>query len=217
MLETIFILILLLPLPVLLNRWRGTGTIVTIGKFHLIGNIIYALYIAGIVGCAYALTFGGWISISYGLLGGILYIIGESFAWGKWLGWLVSYDKDSKPDYNNDDGRSFPYIHYIAQAIVKQENDYTRYCEVALTIRGFIWWLPLFAMLFMIDLISIYSLIVALTMLSTGFPIAAYLGKNINFEYRSKYFNTSRGWENQELVYGFFHWIALWYTIIFLI
>ena len=70
----------------------------------------------------------------------------------------------------------------------------------------------------MLDTMTIFILVlmlplVALTMLSTGFPIAAYLGKNINFEYRSKYFNTSRGWENQELVYGFFHWIALWYVI----
>ena len=118
MLETIFILILLLPLPVLLNRWRGTGTIVTIGKFHLIGNIIYALYIAGIIGCAYALTFGGWISVGYGLLGGILYIAGESFAWGKWVGYLTHYEGEGKHDYDNDDGRSFPYIHYIAQSIV---------------------------------------------------------------------------------------------------
>lgn len=209
MIEILFVLFLLLPLPVLLNRWRGTGTIVTIGKFSLIGNIIYAVYISIIVGCSYELIFDGYISFVYGILGGILYILGESFAWGKWLGWLVSYDKDSKPDYNNDDGRSFPYIHYIAQAIVKQENDYTTYCEIALAIRGLFWWLPLFAMLFMIDLISIYNIIVALTMLSTGFPIAAYIGKNINFEYRSKYFNTSKGWENQELVYGFFHWIAI--------
>lgn len=64
---TLFSIFLLLPLPILLNRWRGTGTIVTIGKFRLIGNIIYAIYIAGIVGCAYALTFGGWISTVYGL------------------------------------------------------------------------------------------------------------------------------------------------------
>ncbi len=209
MLETIFILILLLPLPILLNRWRGTGAIVTIGKFRLIGNIIYALYIASIVGCAYALTFGGWISVGYGLLGGILYILGESFAWGKWVGWLTNYDGVGKPDYDNDDGRSFPYIHYIAQAIVKQENDYTTYCEIALAIRGLFWWLPLLVLLGTIDLISWYQVAFSSIFLAVGFPVACYLGTLLKVEYKSKYLNMSRGWENQELVYGFFHWIAI--------
>ncbi len=209
MLETIFILILLLPLPVLLNRWRGTGAIVTIGKFRLIGNIIYALYIAGIVGCAYALTFGGWISTVYGLLGGILYILGESFAWGKWVGWLTNYDGVGKPDYDNDDGRSFPYIHYIAQAIVKQENDYTTYCEIALAIRGLFWWLPLLVLLGTIDLISWYQVAFSSIFLAVGFPVACYLGTLLKVEYKSKYLNMSRGWENQEVFYGLFHWIAI--------
>ncbi len=209
MLETIFILILLLPLPILLNRWRGTGAIVTIGKFRLIGNIIYALYIASIVGCAYALTFGGWISVGYGLLGGILYILGESFAWGKWVGWLTNYDGVGKPDYDNDDGRSFPYIHYIAQAIVKQENDYTTYCEIALAIRGLFWWLPLLVLLGTIDLISWYQVAFSSIFLAVGFPVACYLGTLLKVEYKSKYLNMSRGWENQEVFYGLFHWIAI--------
>lgn len=209
MLETIFILILLLPLQVLLNRWRGTGAIVTIGKFRLIGNIIYALYIAGIVGCAYALTFGGWISVGYGLLGGILYILGESFAWGKWVGHLTDYDGVGKPDYDNDDGRSFPYIHYIAQAIVKQENDYTTYCEIALAIRGLFWWLPLLILLVIIDLISWYQVAFSSIFLAVGFPVACYLGTLLKVEYKSKYLNLSRGWENQEVFYGLFHWIGI--------
>ena len=214
MIEALYILILMLPLPVLLNRWRGTGAIATIGKFRLIGNIIYALYIAGIVGCAYALTFGGWISVSYGLLAGLLYIAGESFAWGKWVGHLTDYDGVGKPDYDNDDGRSFPYIHYIAQAIVKQEVNYTRYCEVALTIRGFFWWFPLMTLLILIGLANVWIAIVGLVVLSVGFPIAAYIGNMIKIEYRSKYLNMSRGWENQELVYGFFHWIVISSTLL---
>ena len=209
MLETIFILILLLPLPVLLNRWRGTGAIVTIGKFRLIGNIIYALYIAGIVGCAYALTFGGWISVGYGLLGGILYIAGESFAWGKWVGYLTHYEGEGKHDYDNDDGRSFPYIHYIAQSIVKQENDYKTYCEVALAIRGLFWWLPLLVLLGTIDLISWYQVAFSSIFLAVGFPVACYLGTLLKVEYKSKYLNLSQGWENQEVFYGLFHWIGI--------
>ena len=209
MIEILFVIFLLLPLPVLLNRWRGTGAIFMIGKFILIGNIIYALYIASIVGCAYALTFGGLISIGYGLLGGILYIIGESFAWGKWVGWLTNYDGVGKPDYNNDDGRSFPYIHYIAQAIVKQENDYTTYCEIALAIRGLFWWLPLLVLLGTIDLISWYQVAISSIFLAVGFPVACYLGTLLKVEYKSKYLNLSQGWENQEVFYGLFHWIGI--------
>lgn len=209
MLENLLILILLLPLPVLLNRWRGTGAIITIGNFKLIGNIIYALYIAGIVGCTYALTVGGWISVGYGIIAGILYIIGESFAWGKWVGHLTHYEGEGKHDYTNDDGRSFPYIHYIAQFIVKQEVNYTRYCEVALAIRGLFWWLPLMVMLWLIGLVQVYALIVGLIVLAIGFPIAAYIGNMIHIEFKSRYLNMSRGWENQELVYGLFHWMVL--------
>lgn len=199
----------MLPLPVLLNRWRGTGVIITIGKFRLIGNIIYALYIASIVGCAYALTFGGWISIGYGLLGGILYIAGESFAWGKWVGYLTHYEGEGKHDYDNDDGRSFPYIHYIAQSIVKQEKDYKTYCQVALTIRGLFWWLPLLVLLGTIDLISWYQVAFSSIFLAVGFPVACYLGTLLKVEYKSKYLNLSRGWENQEVFYGLFHWIGI--------
>ena len=206
---TIFILVLMLPLPILLNRWRGTGVIITIGKFRLIGNIIYALYIAGIVGCAYALTFGGWISVGYGLLGGILYIAGESFAWGKWVGYLTHYEGEGKHDYDNDDGRSFPYIHYIAQSIVKQENDYKTYCEVALAIRGLFWWLPLLVLLGTIDLISWYQVAFSSIFLAVGFPVACYLGTLLKVEYKSKYLNLSQGWENQEVFYGLFHWIGI--------
>lgn len=236
MLENLLIIILLLPLPVLLNRWRGTGAIFSIFGFGLIGNIIYALYIAGIVGCATALTnnmlpftsivINGedtvyifensqlFSSFVFAFLGAGLYIAGESFAWGKWVGHLTHYQGEGKHDYTNDDGRSFPYIHYIAQFIVKQEVNYTRYCEVALAIRGLFWWLPLMVMLWLIGLVQVYALIVGLIVLSIGFPIAAYIGNMIHIEFKSRYLNMSRGWENQELVYGLFHWMVLTLAIL---
>ena len=211
---TIFILVLMLPLPVLLNRWRGTGAIVTIGKFRLIGNIIYALYIAGIVGCAYALTFGGWISTVYGLLGGILYIAGESFAWGKWVGYLTHYEGEGKHDYNNDDGRSFPYIHYIAQSIIKQEENYKRYCQVALAIRGFIWWTPLLILLGCINLLDWSQVIISSLVLSIAFPLGCELSKYWDFEYKSKFLSISGNWEKQEVIYGLFQFVCISLSIL---
>ena len=205
MIEALYILILMLPLPVLLNRWRGTGAIATIGKFRLIGNIIYALYIAGIVGCAYALTFGGWISVSYGLLAGLLYIAGESFAWGKWVGYLTS--EDGALEYDNKTGRSFPYIHYIANSIVDQEMNYRLYCQIALAIRGAIWWLPVLGVMYFANIIPMWLLIVNTIVAGIGFPRACEIGKRWKYAKQSKWLNMSEGWENQEVVYGMIQFV----------
>ena len=211
---TLFSIFLLLPIPVLLNRWRGTGAIFNIFGFRLIGNIIYAIYIAVIVGCAYAITFGGWLSVGYGLLGGILYIIGESFAWGKWVGWLTNYNDVGKPDYNNDDGRSFPYIHYIAQSIIKQEENYKRYCQVALAIRGFIWWTPLLILLGCINLLDWSQVIISSLVLSIAFPLGCELSKYWDFEYKSKFLSISGNWEKQEVIYGLFQFVCITLSIL---
>ena len=89
----------------------------------------------------------------------------------RWVGYLTHYEGEGKPNYNNDDGRSFPYIHYIAQSIVKQEKDYKTYCEVALTIRGFIWWTPLLILLGSINLLSWYQVAISSTLLAVGWLI----------------------------------------------
>ena len=82
----------------ILNRWRGTGVIFTIGSFGLIGNIIYAIYWLVLITFISSLYYSVIISLLYGLIAGILYIAGESFAWGKWIGHITDYDKTSKPD-----------------------------------------------------------------------------------------------------------------------
>lgn len=226
---TLFSIFLLLPLPMLLNRWRGTGTIFNIFGFKLIGNIIYTLYIALLIGFASALnhsllpfitivmngtdaiyTLGnsqGFSSFIFALFGAGLYIFGESFAWGKWVGFLT---KDNQPkDYDNDDGRSFPYIHYIAQLIVKQEVNYTRYCQVALVIRAFIWWTPLLILLGAINLLPWYIVATNSIILAVGFPVGCELSKFWNFEYKSKFLSISGNWEKQEVIYGFIQFVCM--------
>lgn len=204
-----------------LNRWRGTGTIFSISKFRVIGNIIYALYLGLMVGfLSYFLNitifeFSCVVSsliIWFSTIA--LYIFGESFAWGKWIGHITDYDKLHKPDYDNDDGRSFPYIHYIANAIVNQEKNYTRYCEVALFLRGLVWWSPLYVMFYLLGFISGLETVIISILLGLGFPIAGYIGNRIKIEYKSRFLNLSRGWENQEVVYGVFQGVALWYVIL---
>lgn len=177
----------------------------------LIGNIIYALYIALLIGFATAInsillpfttivlngTDAVYIfennqifsSFIFAFIGAGLYILGESFAWGKWVGFLIN--NKSAHDFNNDDGRSFPYIHYLAQTIVKQEKDYKLYCQVALSIRCFILWTPLLLLLGFIDLLSWYLVAISSIILAVGFPVACELSKYWDFEYKSKYLSIS--------------------------
>lgn len=187
-------------MEILLNRWRGTGRIIG----FLTGNIIYALYISLLVG-----FMSTWY---YGIIGALLYILGESMGWGKWVGYLTS--DTSKPNYDELEGYNFPYIHKTASLVVNEREDYKSYCEVALAIRGFYWWTPLLIFLGFIDLLSWYQVTLNSIILAVGFPIACYIGKEWNFEYKSKYLNMSKGWENQEVVYGFFQFMCLTLSIV---
>lgn len=190
-------------LEMLFNRWRGTGVIF----WKINGNTIYAVYWALLVG----FFSGTWY---WGLLFGGLYILGESFAWGKWVGYVSMRDRetyipDKSRDYNNDDGRSFPWIHFIANSIINQEKDYLNYCRIALFFRGLFWWILPLSLLLFLDLIVLWQYIFGLVVLSVGFPISVELGRHIDIEYRSKFLNLSPGWENQECVYGLCHFIGI--------
>jgi hypothetical protein len=184
-------------MEILLNRWRGTGNIYK----GITGTMLYALCFGLLVG-----LLSQWY---YGLLAIALFLFGESFAFGKWVGYLVDYEDEHTPEYDSKVGKSFPYIHYIADAIVKERENYNLYCQVALVIRGFIWWTPLLILLGSIDLISWYQVAISSIVLSVGFPIACYIGRNWKLEYKSKYLLLKRGWENQEVVYGFIQFLTI--------
>jgi len=187
----------------ILNRWRGTGKIF----WKISGNIIYAIYWCILIFSLSFLYYNSYISILIGLLFAGLYILGESFCWGKWVGYLTY--SDSPEDYDNPDGKSFPWVHYIAETFIEQRDDYKNYCRLALAIRGLFWWVLPVTFLYSIQLIPLWFVPVTLMGLSIGFPIAAELGKRLDFEYHSRYLNLSRGWENQELIYGFIHFLFL--------
>ena len=184
-------------IEMLLNRWRGTGNIYK----GITGTMLYALYFGLLVS-----LLSQWY---YGLIAIILFLFGESFAFGKWVGYLVDYENEHTPEYDSKVGKSFPYIHYIADAIIKEKENYKRYCQAALVIRGFIWWTPLLILLGSIDLISWYQVAISSLALSFGFPIACWIGRNWKLEYKSKYLLLKRGWENQEIVYGFFQFLFI--------
>lgn len=193
-------------MEIILNRLRGTGDVFTFSKFKITGSMIYALYIFGLV-----FIFSTYY---YAILASILFLIGESFAFGKWVGFLVDYDNEHTPEYDSKVGKSFPYIHYMANSIVKEKDNYKLYCQVALAIRGFIWWTPLLLLLGQINALSWYQVIINSIILAIGFPFACYVGRNWTFEYKSKYFFTKQGWENQEIVYGAIQFLCVTFSIV---
>lgn len=223
----------------ILNRLRGTGDIIVTKYFKITGTMLYALYIGLLVGTLcyvsdvrftalqeivsiismylfdVSIVFS---SFTHSMIGGVasavLFLLGESFAFGKWVGYLVDYEDEHTPEYDSKVGKSFPYIHYLANYIVKETENYKLYCQVALTIRGFIWWTPLLILLGSIDLMSWYQVVASSIILAIGFPIACLVGRNWTFEYKTKHCFTKRGWGNQEIVYGAMQGIVLWYVVL---
>ena len=196
----------MIVLEAVLNRLRGIGHVLRVGNFRVTGIMLYALYLMIV-----ATMISEWY---YGLAFVVLFVAGESYAWGKWIGYLVDYEDEHSPEYDSKVGKSFPYIHYIANAIVSERVNYKRYCQVALAIRGLVWFAPMYALLGYAELINWIEVAVISIVLAVGFPIAAYAGRNWDYNARFGMLEFKRGWENQEVVYGLIQGMCLWYVII---
>lgn len=168
----------------ILNRLRGTDGVWS--KFN--GMLLAYLF--------YALTHNHYIALSVGLG----YIIGESFGWGEWD--TLATNRSSKMPTPYTEGNNNG-IQWIASKIINPSIDWINHCRVALTIRGFYWWLPTLAPLYFVGFNPLVIL-GCIAFLSVGFPIACEIGyllrDKISFE---KYGLEFRGgWELQEGVYG---------------
>lgn len=130
---------------------------------------------------------------------------------GKWVGYLTS--ENGQVEYDNKTGRSFPYIHYIANGIVEQEMNYKLYCQIALGIRGALWALLLYLPLIAFDYTSILNYTIVSLAYAIGSPIACWLSVKWYINYQSRYLNLSQGWEMQEVYYGVVHMLCNWYLI----
>lgn len=198
-------LLLFLPLPMILNRWRGTGIIFSIFNYEVAGSLIYGLY--------YALLFG-FISTWYiGILTFILYLGAEHQGFGKWVGFLTKDNLPLEEKYKNFQGYKFPFIHQTANFIVREKANFFWYCNMALFFRGLYWSLPLYFGLVVFQYISIIDYLIISLAYAIGFPLACYIGNLINIEYKSRFLNLSAGWENQEVVFGFIHFVCNSYLI----
>lgn len=195
----------MIVLEAILNRLRGIGDVLRVGNFRVTGIMLYALYLMVVV-----TMISEWY---YALAFGVLFIAGESYAWGKWIGFLVDYENKHEPEYDSKVGKGFPYIHYIANYIVDERIDYKRYCQVALAIRGLVWWLPLYLLFAFIGFISYVEAMLLGIAVGVGFPVAAYVGRNWDYNNKIGVLEFKRGWENQEIVYGAIQGLCLWYVI----
>lgn len=216
-----------------LNRLRGTGVIKHFGTLKVFnkeieikfnGNHLYGLYLALVFGL---LAMNVWA----GLAVLVAYLVGESKGWGEWVGSLTRVEPWTEEllqrDYVDNEGKTFPFIYQIANSVCKEQIDgsfeerakqYRKYATLALMLRGMYWWLPVYGVIAAFGVISWYVAASAVVVLGLMFPIAAELGKRWKFErvYDLKFvkLSFSRGWENQELVYGFMQGVCLWYVII---
>lgn len=213
----------------ILNRLRGTGLIKSFGTFtlfsktfelKLVWNHIYAIYLALLLGVVFS-------SIYLGLSVLILYFIGESKGWGEWVGALTRWEvKDEQwllHQYTDTEGKKFPFIHQIANWITPEVTQgtieerlkmYLRYAKVALSLRGMFWWGCVYLPIMLFGYIGLMEYLIMTILLGLSFPLACYIGKNILYNKRIWIVNFSRGWENQEIVYGLFQGIALWYLVL---
>lgn len=222
-------------LEAILNRLRGTGVIKHFGtlkimnkevKISFVGNHLYGLWIASVLGLA---TMNIWV----GLCVLIAYLIGEAKGWGEWVGTLTRHEPWDEAmlqrNYLDAEGKTFPFIHQIANFIIPEKingtfetraKQYKHYAILALAIRGFYWWSFVYFTLAIFQVIQYQEALIISILLGVAFPIACEIGKRITFTrtYDLKFIKLSfsQGWENQEAIYGLFQGIALWYTIIFL-
>lgn len=223
----------------ILNRLRGTGVIKHFGTLRveeikiwkliipkievevkLVWNHIYGLYLALIIGL---LAMNVWA----GLAVLVVYLVGESKGWGEWVGALTRWEtKDEEwlqRQYKDNEGVGFPYIHQIANAIVKEQiegtleeklKQYHKYATLALALRGMLWWGLVYGVMAAFGVISVLTAVVATILLGIGFPVACELGKRWDYNKKFGILSFSRGWENQEIVYGLMQGIVFWLAVI---
>ena len=217
----------------ILNRIRGTGVIKHFGtlkvfskevEIKFVGNHLYGLWVALVLGLA---TMNAWL----GLAVLVAYLVGESKGWGEWIGSLSRVEpwteEHLQGDYKDDEGKTFPFIYQIANFFIKEKIDgtfeeqckqYRKHATLALMLRGFYWWLPVYLVLATFGVISWEIAVIAGVGLGLAFPLAAAIGREITFEriYDLKFIKLSfsPGWENQEIVYGAIQGVVLWYIIL---
>lgn len=117
----------------ILNRMRGGG----VEHGAMIASVAIGLFFG-------ILTLNPYI----GLACAVGYDLGERMGWGLWIGNLTDHRYKTSPDDGEGANNG---IQWMARKIVPNYlYNFVNYCRVALTIRGFYWWLPTLAPLYFV-------------------------------------------------------------------
>lgn len=174
----------------IVNRFRGTY-----GWFAKVNGVVLGLIVYIVFGNLYVS-----LAVAIG------YVLGESFGWGDWVGCLTTNRNNCKD--TTDEGKANG-IMWLSQKIVPDwRTNFIEYSRVALTIRGFYWWLPTLAPLYFVA--DSLLITVSILFLSIGFPIACEIGYLLRYkDYSFWKLSYKGGWEMQEGVYGLMQDIVL--------
>ncbi len=196
----------------ILNRLRGSD----LRRFFISYSKISRLLVGGIVGYLIKPDYQGII------IGIILYAIGESFGWGKWLATCI----DGEKRFNEKEGRTKIFnfyvwdgIHHITNLFIPEIKNHILYSKVALIIRGMYWWLPLLLYACYYNVIThiVYSVLISL-LFGICFVCSISIAKIIKFRilYIMKKDNseTDHIWEKSEIIYGLFQGILIYIFIV---
>jgi hypothetical protein len=173
-----------------LNRLRGTWSWMAKVVGIVIGIIFYVC--------------GGDIYTSTALI--VMYILGESFGWGKWMGGIYRDNViPTKQQLADLEGRNNG-IHFLANKIYPETKNYALYCFTALWIRG-IYWVGLTLLPLLVGgYLDAGNYIVITALLGYGFPISVKIGMYTEDKFS---FGYMRGfWEHSEVWYGVMQDIA---------
>lgn len=145
-----------------------------------------------------------------------LFLLGESFGWGKWVGSLCYPETktDLQKEYEDKEGYNFPFIHYVANFVIKEKENFFKYCNLALYFRGMIWALFIYLALVLFNYISYLEYIIISIIYGIGFPLSCFLSRKKSFNYKSKFISIVGKWETQEVYYGFIHFVCNAYIIL---
>lgn len=187
---------------IFLNRLRGTNSI---------WSKIIGLFLIGL----FSIFINIWAAVAVG----VLYVLGESMGWGKWIGGIMHQNTGpATPEELADlEGRDNG-IHFIANTIISETKNYYDYCIIALSLRGFYWFGLMFLPLVIGGFLSFPLYLVFSILLGIAFPISIELGRwsKDKFTIDTKYFKVMGHWEHSEIWYGLFQDIVL-ITILLLI
>lgn len=134
--------------------------------------------------------------------------------WGKWVGSLCHPEDITEAVINSKKGTLFPFIHQCAEFFIKQTDNYKLYCQTALFIRVIYFFLFVFICFYAAGITSLLTSIISVIIIGVGFPIACEISKYATYTKAFWKLSFSRGWENQEVIYGAIHGIVIWICIL---